>query len=71
MPMTSIICVVIPPSSWRAGQRARSVFAADGVAVLADTDDDLKPARRFMNGIAIAMPRWCLIGLPDWPRLAV
>jgi hypothetical protein len=35
-------------------------------AALADTDDDLKPARGFMNAVLLAVPLWGLIGLLTW-----
>jgi hypothetical protein len=31
-----------------------------------DTDDDLKPARGFLNGILLAVPLWAVIGLLVW-----
>jgi hypothetical protein len=35
-------------------------------AAFADADDDLKPARGFINGVLIAVPMWGLIGLLAW-----
>jgi hypothetical protein len=35
-----------------------------------DTDDDLKPARGFRNGVLLAVPLWGLIGLLAWLLLA-
>jgi hypothetical protein len=35
-----------------------------------DTDDDLKPARGFINGVLLAVPLWGLIGVLTWLLLA-
>jgi hypothetical protein len=59
------------PDPLIAPERHHLDLTENEVAVLADTDVHPKPARGFMNGIAITMPLWCLIGLLDWPRLAV
>jgi hypothetical protein len=35
-------------------------------AALTDTDDDVKPARGFMNAVLLSVPLWGLIGLLTW-----
>jgi hypothetical protein len=35
-------------------------------ATTSDTDDDLKPARGFMNATLLSVPLWGLLGLLTW-----
>ena len=32
----------------------------------APVDTDMRPARGFVNGVFVAVPLWCVIGLLTW-----
>jgi hypothetical protein len=48
------------------GTLALPAFTAVATGLFDDSDDDLKPARGFLNGVMLAVPMWAAIGLLIW-----
>lgn len=43
-----------------------AAFTSAATELFDDADDDLKPARGFLNGVMLAVPIWAVIGLLIW-----
>jgi hypothetical protein len=51
---------------YTAGTLEPRAFTAAATELFDDPDDDLKPARGFINGVMVAVPMWAVIGLLIW-----